>query len=147
MPDSTLPFAIGIADATRQRDDAVVREHVAIERIERRIVDVGREHALLEIVEDDDVRRAAEPTERALVQLAPDLRARLPREQPHRFARVRQREDKQPRAAVFPGLGPPHHRPVAVIDLALLAGRRRDHHARLGGVAPRSFATKRRTLA
>ena len=53
MPASTLPFAIGIADATRQRDDAVVREHVAIERIERRVVDVGREHALFEIVEDD----------------------------------------------------------------------------------------------
>ena len=46
-----LAFAIGIADATRQRDHAVVREHVAIKRIERRIVDVGREHALFQIVQ------------------------------------------------------------------------------------------------
>lgn len=28
-----LPFAIGIADAARQGDHAVVREHIAIERI------------------------------------------------------------------------------------------------------------------
>ena len=51
-------LAIGIADATRQPDHAVVREHVAIERIERRLVDVGREHAFFEIVEDDRPRRS-----------------------------------------------------------------------------------------
>jgi hypothetical protein len=39
-------FSIGIADATREGDDAVVGEHVAIEEIERGIVDVGREQAL-----------------------------------------------------------------------------------------------------
>ena len=71
-----FPFAIGIADATRQRDRAVVREHVAIQRIERRIVDVRREHAFFQIIEHDHGRRAAQPTERALVQLAPDLRTR-----------------------------------------------------------------------
>ena len=49
-----LPFAIRIADAARQGDDAVVREHVAIERIERGVVDVGRQHALAQVVEDDD---------------------------------------------------------------------------------------------
>ena len=54
-----LPFAIGIADAARERDDAVVREHVAIERIERGVVDVGREDALFQIVEDDDADGAA----------------------------------------------------------------------------------------
>ena len=61
-------FPIGIADATRQRDGAVVREHVAIERIERRVVDVRREHALFEVVEDDDrrsCRRADETPARA----------------------------------------------------------------------------------
>ena len=79
-------------DRDRRRDtaadDAVVREHVAIERIERRLVDVGREHALFEIVEDDRPRRAAQPPKRALVQLGPRLRARLPHQQPHGFARV-----------------------------------------------------------
>ena len=36
-----LPFAIGMADATRQRRDAVVGEHVAVQWIESRVVDVG----------------------------------------------------------------------------------------------------------
>ena len=99
-----LALAIGIADAARQGDDAVVREHVAIERIERRVVDVGREHALLQIVEDDDADRAAQPAKRALVELRPDLRARLPDEQPHRFARVAERQDEEPRPPVLAGL-------------------------------------------
>jgi hypothetical protein len=43
MPDPgfDFPFAIRISDPTRERDDAVVCEHVAIERIERGVVDVG----------------------------------------------------------------------------------------------------------
>jgi len=53
-----------MADAARQRDDTVVREDVTVERIEHRIVDVRREDAFLEIVEDDDLHRAAEPAKR-----------------------------------------------------------------------------------
>jgi len=53
-------FAIGIADATGQRDDPVVGEDVAIERVQGGVVDVGREHALAEIVEDHDLHRAAQ---------------------------------------------------------------------------------------
>ena len=98
-------FAIGIAHATRQRDDAVVREHVAIERIERRVVDVRREHAFSQIVEHDDLHRAAQSTKGALVQLRPDLRARSPRQQPHGFARVAQRQHEEARAAVLAGAG------------------------------------------
>jgi hypothetical protein len=80
MPDARfdLTFAIGIADATRQRDDAIVREHVAVERIERRIVEVRREDPFFQIVEDDHAHRAPEPTKRPLVKFGPDLRARLP---------------------------------------------------------------------
>lgn len=35
-----FPFAIRITNGTRQRDDTVMGEDVAVERIERRIVDV-----------------------------------------------------------------------------------------------------------
>jgi hypothetical protein len=47
-----LALAIRIAHAAGQRDGAVVREQVAVERIQRRVVDVGLQHAFAEIVED-----------------------------------------------------------------------------------------------
>ena len=131
MPGFDLALAIGIADATRQADHAVVREHVAIERIERRLVDIGREHALFEIVEDDRPRRAAETPKRALVELGPRLRARLPRQQPHGFPRVRERQDKEPRPSVLARLRMADHRPLAVVDLGFLARRGGDDDARL----------------
>ncbi len=95
-----------------------------------------------------DLHGAAQPPKRPLVQLRPDLRARAPRQQPHALAGVAQREDEEPRASVLAGRRIAHHRAFAVVDLALLAGRRRDHHARLGGRSCRGVsATKRRTLA
>ena len=75
-----LPFAIGIANATRQGDDVVMREHVAIQRIERRIVDVRGKDAFAKIIEDDDLDRTAQAPKRALVQLGPDLGRRSPDE-------------------------------------------------------------------
>ena len=52
-------FAIWILDAARHGDGAVVGEHIAIERVERRIVDVGDEHALAQIVEHDNAGSSA----------------------------------------------------------------------------------------
>jgi len=109
-----------------------VREHIAVERIERRIVDVGGEDAFFEIVEDDHPHRTTEPTKRTLVELGPDLRARLPHQEPDGFARVPERQDEKPRAAILARLRMTDHRAVAVIDLAFLAGRGGDHDARLG---------------
>jgi hypothetical protein len=54
-----LALAIGIAHPARQRDRAVVLEHVAIQRVHRRVVDVRRDDAFLEVVEDDDAGRTA----------------------------------------------------------------------------------------
>src|SRR5260370_2584528 len=42
--------------ATTLRHGAVVRQYVAVEGIKRRIVDVGGEHALGQIIEDHDSR-------------------------------------------------------------------------------------------
>ena len=116
-----LALAIGIADAAGQRDDAVMGEHVAVERVQGGVVDVGREHALAEIVEDDDLHGAAEAAEGLLVQLAPAPRARREGQQADALAAVAEGEDEEPRAAVLPGERMPHHRAVAVVDLAFLA--------------------------
>jgi hypothetical protein len=48
-----------------------VGEHVATEGIDRRVVDAGQQHALLQIVEHDDAPGASETTERLLMKLRP----------------------------------------------------------------------------
>ena len=121
-----FPFAIGMTDATRQCDHPVVREQVAIERVERGIIVVGRDHALAQIVEHDHAHRAAQAAEGAFVPLGPDLRARAPHEESHRFARVAEREQEEPRAPIFVRRGITDHRALAVIDLRLFVGRGRD---------------------
>lgn len=128
-----FPFAIGIADAARQRDDAVVRQDVAIEGIECRVVDIRREHAFAQVVEYDDLDGTAQPTKGLLVELRPDLRTRSPRQQTHALARVAERQHEQAHPPVLAAARVAHHRPVApVVDLAFFAGRGRDHDARLG---------------
>jgi hypothetical protein len=86
-----------------------VPERVAVELIERRVVDIEGEDAFFEIVEDDDTHRAPEPTKRALMELGPDLRARTPDQEPDRLARVTEREDEEPRASVLAGLRMAHY--------------------------------------
>ena len=54
--DTRLDFAfsIGIAHPARQRCHTVVRQHIAIERIQTGIVDVGSQNAFAKIIENDD---------------------------------------------------------------------------------------------
>src|SRR5690606_30260621 len=125
-------FAVSVAHTARQRDGAMVGEHVAVKRIESRVVDVGLEHALLEVVEHDDTRYAAEAAEGGLVELGPDSAARAKGEQADRLAAIAERQDEETRAAVLAGLRVAHHRPVAIVDLRLLARRSLDDRALLG---------------
>ena len=132
-----LALAIRIANAARQRDRAVVSEHIAIQRIQRGIVDVGCEHAFAQVVEHHDARGSTQPAKGLLVQLGPDSRAGPEHQQTNGFAAVAERQHEQPRAPVVAGVRIAHHGAVAVIDLRFLAGRSFDHRAgfRRGGAA------------
>ena len=59
-------------------------------------VDVGREDALLEVVEHDDADGAAQPPKRPLVQFGPDLCTRPTDQQADGLARVAQGQDEEP---------------------------------------------------
>ena len=132
-----FPLPIRIAHATREGHHAVVREHVAVQRIEGRVVDVRRQHAFPEIVEDDDLHGAAQAPKRLLVERRPDRRARSPRQQSHTLAGVAQRQHEETHPPVLAGARIADHRPIAaVVDLAFLAGGGRDDDAGLDGRAP-----------
>jgi hypothetical protein len=135
--DTRFDFSltVAVAHATRQRHGAVVGEHVAIERIEIRIVDVGLEHALAQIVEHNDAHRAAEPGQGLLVKLGPRPRARAEGEQPHGLSAVAEYEHEHASATVLAGLRIANHRALPVVDLGLLARGSGDCRVRLVGIA------------
>ena len=81
----------------------------------------------------DDRDRPAQPAKRLLVQLGPAPGARREGQQADALAAIAQGEDEQPGPAVLARVGMPHHRAVAVVDLAFFPGGRHDHGVRLGG--------------
>src|SRR5208282_5729311 len=60
-------FSIWILDPTWQGYGAIMRQDVAIERIQGRIVDVRDEHAFAQIIENHDSRSATQSTECSLM--------------------------------------------------------------------------------
>src|SRR5262249_20666220 len=69
-----LAFAVRVLYAAGQSNRAIVMEHVPIQRVERGIIHIGREHTLAQIIENDNTRRTAQPAKRFLVQLSPGSR-------------------------------------------------------------------------
>ena len=126
-----LAFAIGVGHAARQGQRAVVRQHVAVERVQLRVVHVGLEHAFTKVVEDHHTHAAAQAPESVLVQFGPDLRVRAPHQQAYRLARVAQGQHEQTRPPVLARARVANHRPFAVIHLCFVPGSRGDHHTRL----------------
>jgi len=122
VSDATLhlAFAIWIGDTARHSHCAIMSEHVAIQRIQSRIVDVGFENAFTQVVGHDDLHRAAEFAKSAFMQLGPGARARLKGEQANAFAAVAERQQEQTRAAVLAGIRILDGGAGAVIDLRFL---------------------------
>ncbi len=113
-------LAVGVAHARRVRHHAVVRQGRGIDRVEFGLVQVGLEHALLEVVEHDVAAAAAEVAPGLLVQPGPGLLAGAPDHASEAAPRVTQRGHEQPRLAVAIGARHARERPLAVVDLHLL---------------------------
>jgi len=123
-----LAFAIRVPHSAWKRSDAVVAQHIVVQRIERGIVNVGREHALTEIIEDHHVSGSAQPAERLLMQLSPDARAGAEDQNANGLTAVSERQDEQSRPPVPAGFRIAHHRTGAVIDLGFFpSGGFNDH--------------------
>ena len=128
-PLSTFPLRSG-AHLARKRRHAVVGQYVAVQGIQARIVDVRRQNAFTQVVQDHDPRCAAQPAKGLLVQLGPHPRTRPEGQQPNTLATATQRQYKQPCATVLAGIRIAHHRPSAVIHLALFPWPCLDDHSR-----------------
>jgi len=114
-------LAVGVAHARRVGHHAVVRQGRGIDRVELGLVQVGLEHALLEVVEHDVAATAAEVTPGLLVQPRPGLLAGAPDHTAVAAPRVAQRGHEQPRLAPALGAGHARESTLAVVDLHLFA--------------------------
>jgi hypothetical protein len=83
------------------------------------------------LVEDDDPDGTAEAPKGLFVQLGPPPGAGLEGQESDALTAVAEGEDEQARAAVLAGDGMPHHRALAVVDLAFFAGRGDDDRVRV----------------
>ena len=115
-----LALEIRRVRTARQRDYAVVLEHLGVQRVELRIVDVGLDHAFFEIVQADRTRRAAELHECLFVQLAPNLTRRIPNNFAECAPAIAELHDKKPRPTIFAGLRMTRQRALTVVDLRFL---------------------------
>ncbi len=145
MVDSGLDFSLSIriAHLARKRRHTVVRQDIAIQGIQARIVEVRRQHALAKVVQHDDTRRSAKPAKCLLVKLGPHPRTRFEDQQTNTLATAAQRQHEQPRAPVLATVRIAHHGAGAEINLALFTKPRLDDHSRFRrcGSAQRAHQT------
>ena len=118
--DSTL--AIRVTNPRRVGDDAVVREHIRVEPVEFRLVDVRGDHALLEIIENAITAGAPKIPPGLLVQPGPDLGTGLPHHLAERATGIAQRHDKQAWSPIAASGAVPGQGPFPVVHLCLLTG-------------------------
>jgi hypothetical protein len=115
-------FAVGVANTAGHGDDAIMCQHVLEQRVQRWIVDVRRENAFLQVIENNQTATAAQAAEGGLVQLSPDACAGTKCQQADGFPAAAQSHDEQARPPVLARLRIPNHRTLAVIDLRFFSG-------------------------
>src|ERR1700728_84217 len=94
-------FAIRVLHSAWKRCDAVVLQHVTVQRIERGLINVGREHAFAEIIEHHNTSDSTEPAKSFLMQLGPNTRTGTEHQEANSFSAISQRQDEQTRAPIL----------------------------------------------
>src|SRR6266576_4068011 len=117
-------------------------EHVAIEGIERGLVDVRNQNTFAQIIQHQDARSSAESTKSFLVQFGPDTCAGAERQQPYCLATIAQRKHEQTGASILAALRFAYHRPAAVINLTLLSCSSEDHRPCLWYLGSTQFVSE-----
>jgi len=84
-PLSTFPFRSGSRTLARKCRNAVVRQNVAIQGIQARIVEVRRQHSLAKIVQNHDPPANHQAGEMLLVKLGPHPRTGFGTQAAERF--------------------------------------------------------------
>src|SRR5258708_9029783 len=112
-----LAFAIRVSHPAWKRCDAVMLEHVTVQRIERGIVDVGREHALAQIVEHHYARCSTQSAKCFLMQLSPDARTGAEHQEAKSFSAISERHHEQSCSPVLAPSRIAHPSPRAVPTL------------------------------
>ena len=115
-------LAVGVAHPGRVGDDAVVGQHVPVDGVQFRFVQVGLDDAFLEVVEYDVSGGSTEVPEGLFVQLGPSLLRRVPDHAPEAAPRIAQRHHEQAWPPVTVTAGDARQCTFAVVDLGLFAG-------------------------
>lgn len=135
-------FPIRISDAARQGGHSVMAEHILEKRIQCGIVDIWSKDTFTKIVQNHQTRAATQTKECGLMQLSPDLAARLPRQQPDGFAAEAQCQNKQSSPPILPGLSVAHHRAAAIVDLRFFTRCGNDDRLRRRRLSSASLANE-----
>ena len=119
IPDTRFHFALSIRilNPARHGDSAVVSQHVTIERIQTRIVDIGQEYAFLQVVEHHDFGRTTQSTEGLFVQFGPDAGAGMEAQKTDALAAEAERQNEKARTPVLARLRVADHGAGTVINL------------------------------
>jgi hypothetical protein len=107
-----------------------VLQRVTVQRIERGLINVGREHAFAEIIQHHYASDSTQSAKSFLMQFGPDARTGAKDQEADGLSAVSQRQDEQPRAPVLARLRVADHRPGAIINLRFFTRGRLNHHAR-----------------
>ena len=116
-------LAVGVTYPRRVGHDLVVRQGCGVHGVELGLVQVGLEHAFLEVVQDHVSARAAKVAPGLFVQFGPDLLARIPDHAAETAARIPKRGHEQAWLAPAVGAGHAGGRAFAEVHLHLLAGQ------------------------